>query len=86
MDAYIIKNQEYMKSFNIYAEDFEGKMHYLYTTMVNNYEDLLNIVDRDFFQQAVNFRCREFYFNLTNRDNIDKDDMIYDYIINDNNS
>lgn len=68
-----------MTEYNVYAIDSKKNMHYLYTTLADNYG--VDNLDKVFLREAFGKPCIGFRVTKTESDNISRDELILDYII-----
>ena len=68
-----------MTEYNIYAIDSNQTKHYLYTTITD--KNVIKELDVLFLKDACKFKPIEFYIVETSFDNLDRDELILDYII-----
>ena len=71
-----------MTEYNVYIVDLDtGKRIYLYTTMVDSIADATNDYHIDFYGQEFGISKAMFNVILTEDDHRSRDDLIFDYII-----
>lgn len=71
-----------MTEFNVYIVDLAtNKKAYLYTTLAKDALDAANSVDSDFYREAAMVDKAAFHVLPTEDDDINRDDLIFDFII-----
>lgn len=75
-----------MTEYNVYLIDLAtNKTAYLYTTLADNPVVAANVENVDFYKRATNIRAAAFHVVPTEDDNRNRDELILDYIIEDDN-
>lgn len=78
-----------MVEYNVYAIDEDKKHYYLYTTLAEKPEDIYSEIDDPeihFIECAIGRFCEAMIAIKTCEDSISRDDLILDYIIEEDDS
>lgn len=78
-----------MVEYNVYAIDEDKDLRYLYTTLAENPEDIYSKIDDSevhFIECAIGKVCEGMTAIKTCEDSISRDDLILDYIIEEDDS